>query len=293
MSEQLRMAIPVLWPAMAVAGAIMLMAWWPRRSKPGETAPVPGVMGWASALALGLAFLAAFMRIVNGTPVIPPPEKWQWLLPIAGAGTACGLVAGIVERFAPARWFIALCSAALVGYAFHPIGSIEQPWLWRIGVAIDAFIIWMCLEGSARRHRGFATPLLLSLIFAGVSIVILQGRNANISLLAASTSAALGVIALLALLLPPLSLAGGATYVLSGLLAGFVAVAWMYGIGAPIALCILAATPLVLRGGEALFRRAAGWKLFMLRLLCTAILVAAAVTIAMIDAAKAADQYTP
>ena len=285
MNEQLRMAIPVLWPAMAVAACIMLVAWWPRSSKRGD--PIkPTVKGWASALALGLAFATAFCRIINGLPTWPPPEKWQWLLPIAILAGGCGVMAGMIERPASVRWFVAIVCTGLTAWAFHPIASIQQPMLWRIGVGAATLLAWVCLEGSARRHRGFLTPLLLSVLFAGVSIVILQGKNANISLLAASVSAALGAIALVALLLTPLSLAGGATYILSALLMSMTAIAWIYGIGAPLALGLLAATPLILRGGELVTQRASGWKSMAIRIACCVVPVAGAVIIATIEAAK-------
>ena len=291
MNEQLRMAIPVLWPAMAVAACIMLAAWWPRWNQRSGVPREQPVKGWASALALGLAFAAAFCRIINGLPTWPPPEKWQWLLPIAVLAGGCGVVAGLIERPAGVRWAVAILSAGLTAWAFHPIASIGQPLLWRIGVAAAMLLTWACLEGSARRHRGFLTPLLLSMLFAGVSIVILQGKNANISLLAASTSAALGATCMIALLLTPLSLAGGATYILSALLPSMTAIAWMYAIGAPPALAILAVTPLILRGGELISKRASGWKSMAIRFACTVVPVAGAVIIAAIDAARQSSEF--
>ena len=80
MIEQLRIAIPVLWPAMTIAGAMMLVAWWPHCDKSG-TPLAQRERGWAGALALGLAFVAAFLRLVvrEQVPFLPLRERWQWL----------------------------------------------------------------------------------------------------------------------------------------------------------------------------------------------------------------------
>lgn len=285
MNEQLRMAFPVLWPAMAIAGAVLLVAWWPRANRTSASTR-PGGKGWAGALAFGLAFTAAFAIIVGGMPRFPPPERWQWLLPMIGAATGFGVLAGFAERLATARWIIGVLSAAVVGYLFHPLASITQPMAFRMAVAAAVLIIWIGMEGTARRHRGFTTPLLLSITFTGMSIVILQGHNANISLLAASVSAALGVACVLALLLPPLTLAGGATHVLAALLATIAATAWMYGIGEKISLSLLAATPLIVRSAEWVFSKTSGWRLVLVRVPAAAIPVAAAIVYAVLAAAR-------
>lgn len=285
MPEQLRIAIPVLWPAMAMVAGLMLVAWWPRWDASG--APVaPTRRGWAGALAFGLGFTAAFCVIVNGMPKFPPPEKWQWLLVMVGAATGFGVAAGIADRALPARWFLGFASAACVGWLFHPIASIENPWLVRGVVALATFIAWMGIESSARVHRGFVTPLLLSIMFTGVSLVILHGGNANISLLAAAMSAALGVVTVIGLLLPPLCLGGGASHVLAATLVALCATAWMYGLGTPVTLGLLAGAPLTMRVGELAASRTNGWKLFIVRFACVVIPVGLAVTLAMIAAAK-------
>ncbi len=289
MPEQLRMAFPVLWPAMSVIGVLMLVAWWPRWDAAG--APVaPTRRGWAGALAFGLGFAAAFVVIVNGMPLYPPPEKWQWILVMVGAATAFGVAAGIADRALPVRWFLGFASAVCVGWLFHPIASIENPLLVRGVIALAAFITWACLESSGRVHRGFVTPLLLSVMFTGASLVILHGGNANISLLAAAMSAGLGVVTVIGLLLPPLCLGGGASHVLAATLVALCATGWMYGLGTPVTLGLVAAAPLTMRVGELLASRASGWKLFFVRFACVAIPAGIGVALAMIAAAKSSGE---
>src|SRR5688572_22154891 len=126
MSEQLRMAIPVLWPSMATAGAIMLVAWWPRH-RPGamptvQSGAVPHTLphrGWASALAAGLAFATSFCIIVGGLPAFPLREKWHWLLPIAAVAATFAVIGSIARHMVLARralWLLIAC-ALLVALA--------------------------------------------------------------------------------------------------------------------------------------------------------------------------------
>lgn len=285
MPEQLRIALPVLWPAMAIVGAVMLIAWWPRWNA--EGAPVaPSRRGWTGALAFGLGFATSFAIVVGGMPVFPPPEKWQWLLAMIGAATGFGVAAGMADRALPARWFLGLLAAASVGWLFHPIGSVENPMLVRAAVGCATLIAWLCVETSSRLHRGFVTPLLLSVAFTGLSLVILHGGNANISLLAAAMSASLGVTAVIGLLLPPLCLGGGASHVLAAVLVALCATAWMYSLGTPLTLGLIAGSTVSLRLGELLARKSAGWKLFLVRFACVAIPVGVAVALSMIKAAR-------
>jgi hypothetical protein len=282
MVEQLRIAIPVLWPAMAVAGAMMLVAWWPRCDMSGAPL-VQRERGWAGALAFGLAFVAAFLRLVvrEQAPFLPLRERWQWLLPMGVAATLLGVAAGYSPRSATARWMIALATALAAGLIFRPLESVGSGLILRLGVAVGVLVAWICLEASARRHRGFLTPLLLSMMFTGASLVILHAGNANISLLAAAVAASLGIVAVVAVIMPPLCLAAGATHVLATLLMALLATAWMYRIGDPIALALIAAAPVTLRAGEMLFGRTDGWKPHALRFVAAAVPIALAIALAM------------
>jgi len=297
MLQQFNIAFPVLWPAMLIAATIMLLGWWPRRRSAqaiaAGKAPVTAVRGgWAGAQAIGLAFAASMLVILKGLPAQPPAERWHWLLWIDVAATAVGVAAGMLARFAPLRPAFALLTAASTALLFHPLLSVEAALLARAEVGLVTLALWMAMDSSARRHRGPAAALLTSMIFAALSIVILQGHNATMSLLAASVSAALGAVTLVALVLPMISLADGASHVLAALLAGLVASAWMYGTGDRVSLGLISATPLIVLAAHWFTRglRSAAAR-FGVRALATLVPLGLAVALAVAAASRAADEY--
>jgi hypothetical protein len=298
MSDELRTAMIALWPAAVVAATFMLAAWWPRWRRKSATGAVStggeagaARRGWVGALAFGLAFIASFLVIAVRKSTQLFSEQWHWLACIDVAAMLVGMLASARVWPAGARVMLGLIAAALAGGLLHPPASIEHPQAFRAACAAASFIIWLAMESTARRHRGFSTPLLLALMFAGLSMVILHGHSAVFSLLAASLAAALTGAAVVGMLVP-LSLANGATHVLAAMLAATIATAWMYQTGERAALIVLLAAPLLLGAADALTSDSlAWWKRFALRLTCVLVPVAIAVAIAMRAAASADAGY--
>jgi hypothetical protein len=209
---------------------------------------------------MGLAFASAFVIVIGGMPPLPLVERWHWLACMCIVATISGGFAGASARSPAAIVSFGLLTAAVAALLFQPLPSVAHPHLMRGGVGVLILITWWCLDRSARTHRGFATPLLLAMMFACISIVTLQGHDVNFALLAASVTAALGVVAVLALFLPPMSLANGGTHVLAALFSGLIAITWMYERGHIGALALIAITPVMLRIVEiATARLASAW----------------------------------
>src|SRR5512145_2330580 len=119
MSQEARLAFGAIWPAVAVAGAIMCAAWLPLRR-----AGSKGQGYWGGALAIGLGFVAGFLILTKGWPGMPPKERWQWLLPMAMVATVSGLIAAFWRPSGGLRFLPPLVAVMAVGYFLHPPSKI-------------------------------------------------------------------------------------------------------------------------------------------------------------------------
>jgi hypothetical protein len=285
--EELRIAIPVLWPSVAIALAFMLIAWWPFRKPAKRTEPV-GNAHWASAAAIGLAFIASFLVILNGWPGSQPKQSWQWLLNIGAASTIAGIAASFFPSFT-ARSAIALLLACVVAWLFHTPRMIENQLLWKVGVGGATFIAWMAFEPLAQRRAGLSIPLAMMIVFGGASFLIKESRAANLSLASASCSAAWGAVALVTLFNAQLKVLRGAMYVVAALWPALFALGEFERRGGvrQISFIILVLAPLMLWIAElAVFRKLKHWQMIALRAGLVAFPIAISIGLAMNAAAE-------
>ena len=280
--EELNIAIPVLWPSIAIALLFMLVAWWPARNPAKKSHPVANAY-WAGAAAIGIAFVVSFLVILNGWPGFQPKQSWQWLLHIG----AVGAVAGVFAAFFPqliARFAIALVLAWAVGWVFHAPRIIEPQLAWKVGVGAAAFVFLITVEPLASRGSGVSIPLSMMLLFGGASLLIKESRAANLSLAAASCSAAWGAVALASLFNSHLSVARGPIYVVAALWPALLALGEFErrgGVGR-ISFIVLAIAPLTLWVAELpVFKKLKAWQMIAARATLVATPIAMSIGLAM------------
>jgi len=284
MNDQAIMALKVLAPAALFAGLVMLIAWWPRAGRR-SSAAARTRLGWVAALALGGGFIAGLLVVLGGWPGWPPRERWMWLLPIASAAIAAGIVMGFVGRGALVRAIIAVFLSAAIAWMIQPLPAVEAPWRVRAIAGAGVLLWWIALEPLAQHRAGALLPAALCITFAGLSMIILEARFANLSLATSAAAAALGAITFVALLQRRLSFAHGGTLVAAALLVSISVVGWMYRArGASVTalhFILIGAAPLMLWLGELpIVRRRAAGQATLIRLALVAGPVAAAIAVA-------------
>jgi hypothetical protein len=246
MNQEARQALTVLLPAMVTAAAVLLAAW-----RPWQRAARVEHGDWGGALAVGLGFIAAFY-FVAGARGFQLHERWHWLWMIANAAMALGVVASFARANSLMKILSGTALAGATGALFMPPGSAANPVLWKAGLGASVLMVWMMSEPLAQRRRGVAMPIAMVIVLAGLSIIMLQTRQAGYSLLAAALSAMCGVATVIALLNPRFTFANGAMHVLSAMLASLCAIGWLYNFTDvpvwPFALLIV--SPLMMWVGE-------------------------------------------
>lgn len=285
--EELRIAIPVLWPSVAIALFFMVIAWWSHRGSAKRAEPVANAH-WASAAAIGLAFIASFLVILNGWPGLQPKQSWQWLLHIGAASTSAGIAAAFFPTLI-ARSAIALLLALVVAWLFHSPRMIENQIPWKFGVGAATLIAWFMLEPLAQRRAGLSIPLAMMILFGGASFLIRESRAANLSLAAASCSAAWGAVAIVSLLNAKLRVSRGAMYVVAALWPALFALGEFERRGGvrQISFIVLVLAPLMLWIAELpVFRKLKHWQMIALRAALVAFPIAISIGLAMNAAAE-------
>jgi hypothetical protein len=278
MSQEALKALGATWPAVAVAALCMIIAWRPWRCN-------DGLWGgsWGSVAALGLGFIASFVAM-NGWPGYPTPQRWQRLVFIGAAATAAGLVAALMQPRGAWRIGLGLAACASAARLIDPPPAFANTGIWKAALGIGSGVLWLGLEPLAERRRGASMPLAMCTVFGGVSVILLESRLANFSLLAAAVSSAAGMAMVVAWLNPRVSLAHGAVHVGVALLASLVLTSWFYrdaGVGSA-SFILVAAAPLALWIGEApLIARWRPWKTTVLRAAAVGLLVAIGVALAI------------
>lgn len=243
----LMQAVMALLPPALIAGVVMLLAWRPwKRGAPllrGE---------WGSALAIGSGFICGFL-IQTGWAALHLKQRWHWLLPMIAAATALATIAALWRPRGWMKWLppaaTAICAAAML----HPIAAAGSPMLWKLSLAVVILLYCAVLVPLAQRRAGASLPLAFSLVFAGLSAILLQGRMATFSLIAAAVATTLAAITIIAWLNPRVSLANGAVIVLAPILAAMIATGWFYreaGSVLALSFVLLAVAPLFLWLGE-------------------------------------------
>jgi len=267
-------------PAFAIAAAIMLIAWWPRHRK----ATAGANPRWAAPIALGLGFLIAF-TIVAGQRGWMLAERWHWLAPIVMAATVLGVIAGLMCQRAAPQWICAALAAVATAGLLHVPPGASHPLMWKLATGGLMFGAWICAETLAARRPGVSTPIAWSMIFAGLSIVLLESRLANFSLLAGSVAAMLGGIAVVALINRTVTLSRGGAIIIATFLSALSIQGLLYraedAVQWPCYVPIIAAPWSMWIAEIPAFKRMRPWQLVALRIALVVLTVGAAAAVAM------------
>ena len=190
------------------AGIVLLIIARPWRKR--DDGPAVNI---AMALAVGAAVLASFFVMV-GWPGVAPEVKWHWLAPTILAATLLGAAASEIRKRA---FFggLAVVAAVVTGLLFRTPGSVEQPWLWKSGLAAVATLLAFGMLPLRNQSPGFVLPTAVMSAGVGASIVILQSNFATGALIAAAFAAVMGCVAAIVLWNPKTPMSAGAIIVSS------------------------------------------------------------------------------
>jgi hypothetical protein len=206
----LGMVLPVV-----VCAATMIGAWRPWR----PDASIAGGL-WAGAVALGLAFVPAFLA-VEQWPGLPPHVTWHWLAWLAAIAAVAGVTDAMVRwptavRLLGAATLAAVCGRLLVG------DWVDHAWSWRAVTAAVVAVVAVLVNVAAERRPGAAVPLSMCVAALGASVVLLGSGSAKLAQLAGALAACLGVAVALSWWRPNVSLSRGGVAVIAVLLPGLV-----------------------------------------------------------------------
>lgn len=237
----------ILWPVLipgTIAGVLLLLAWrpWVR----GEHAETGAGAAWVLPVTAGAGFIVAFISQEWPLPAYPFGASWQHLLVAAGLMTLVGAIASVIRL----AWLSLLVAAAGTGAALWFVSAEvshlddPSPRLMLVGAAIVSV---MAIEALAARRPGPVVPALFWLAFTGVSVTILFGGFAKLSLIAAGMSAVAGGAVVCGTLHPRFRAARGGAAVLAAMFVLVLPTAWLYEGGAtlgPVPFVLLGLIPL-------------------------------------------------
>jgi len=198
-----------------VCAAILIGAWWPLRPD-----TMIGGRQWAGAVALGLAFIPAFLA-VERWPGVPPLVTWHWIAWLVPVAAAAGIADTLVRWPTPLRLLGAATLAAVCGRLL--VGDwVDHAWAWRAVTAAVIAVVAVSVNAAAERRPGAAVPLSLCVAALGASVVLIGSGSAKLAQLAGAVAACLGVAVVLAWWRPTVSLSRGGLAVVAVLLPGLV-----------------------------------------------------------------------
>ncbi|MFK7960568.1 MAG: hypothetical protein AB8G96_08575 [Phycisphaerales bacterium] len=235
----------ILWPVLlpgTIAGVLLLLAWrpWVR----GEGAETGHGAAWVLPITAGIGFIIAFFDQAERI-TWPFPDKWHGLAYAAGMLVGVGAVVATIRS----SWLSLLVAAAGAGaVAFY---GVDLPTLGdtkgRLLLAGAAVLAVLSTESLATRRPGPVVPALFWLGFTGLSITVLSGGFARLSLMAAGLSAVAGGAVVCGVLHPRFRASRGGAAVLATMFALLLPTAWIYGnqdILGPTPYVLLAAIPI-------------------------------------------------
>ncbi len=198
-----------------VCAALLIAAWRPWR----PDTPIDGRQ-WAGAVALGLAFVPAFLAVEHW-PGVPPHVTWHWIAWLVPVAAVAGLADALIRWPTPLRLLGAAALAAVCGRAL--VGDwVDHAWPWRAVTAAVIAVVAVLVNAAAERRPGATVPLSLCVAAAGASVVLIGSGSAKLAQLAGALAACLGVAVALAWWRPTVSLSRGGTAVVAVLLPGLV-----------------------------------------------------------------------
>jgi len=236
----------VLLPAV-ISGLVLALGWriWSREPR--------GSGAYAGALAIALAYLAAFAAIV-GSPasLLPGSERtpsgldWLfWLVALFALGFA-------FEARCPRRWIVvprAVAGALLVEGVLR--NTFRREWsgltdvAWLLGLVALLLVPWWSLERLARKRPGASAPLVLWASAASLAGVAGLSGSVKLAQLSGAVAAALGAAVVLSWWRPRVSLSGGGVAVALLVLFGLGLNAHFYSYTTATDVLLLAAGPVM------------------------------------------------
>jgi len=206
-----------------IAGILAVLAAlpWKRKTQPGTRFRL------AAVVLLGAAYIAPLLA-AESWPGWKPGESWLWVMHAVGAAT---IIAAAVAAL-PASWLGrlagAVAAAGVVGWLFHTPANVETSTPWQMAVAGSVLLGWVALEPLASKRTGVTVPLGLGLVFIAAFVLLLDRMNfARAAPPLAAGAAAMGMIALGALVKPSIDLARGALLVALPMLTTTIAAGWL------------------------------------------------------------------
>jgi hypothetical protein len=162
---------------------------------------------------------------------LPPLDAKEWLLWLALAAGADGVLEGLFPHRRWSRWLARAALAAAVPWLLlRPLlsssgGSLLQGAAWIGGLGAAVLFLRASLTSLAGLRPGASVLLLLWAVAGATSGVLLVSGSASLAQLAGALAAALAAGAVLAWWLPASPLARGGTAVPAAVLPGL----WIYG----------------------------------------------------------------
>jgi len=171
-------------PAALAAGVVLFLSRWFKKPD------------WSGPVALGVAWVVAFLLIV-GWPGVIPRERWQWMLPL-GVLAAVGAI--VIENLANRkhRLWTAVFVAAVMGLMLHPPPVIDYPMAWRFLFGAAMLLGWFLVNRwpNSASNQVLSTGWLV--LFSGVSMLGFLAYYPTVSLLAGSIANTMLVMGLIA-----------------------------------------------------------------------------------------------
>ncbi|MBI1923763.1 hypothetical protein HYR99_05885 [Candidatus Poribacteria bacterium] len=248
-----------------VSGVILLLLQRPWRRDAQNTGGA-----WAGGLALGAGYIVGHAGVI-GWPPFPPVEATQWLVYLAIAASAVGLLEARWGRSTWVRWGVRLLLLGMTLWLLlrpmlkHNWGPGEAV-AWLAGLGIALLLFWGGLDALVKRLSGVSLPLTLLIVAAGGSVVLGLSGSLLLGQLEGALAAALGVSLVVAWWRPAMSLARSALPVVTVLLAGLWMAGYFYAQVPAASALLLAVAPMAAWVGQIpSMRRAAPWQVNLAR----------------------------
>jgi hypothetical protein len=240
---------------------------------------------WAVALAIVGGFAIAFVG-ASGKLSFPPAQAQEWL-PFTGAvAVIVSILATYLGRWTwsgPLSILLLVLTAWLVTRGRRAALS-GQEFAELVGIAIVAGVVWwIVMSMLASRMHGGLLPLLLSGVFGGAALVLVDGGTQRLGQIEGAVAIVLLAIAAVSLWLNELTLARGGILALTIVALGTLWCGYLYADVKPIDVMILMVAPMF--AWVAVLPWIRSWRPWVRFAVCF-VLVMGVVAIAVVPAAK-------
>ena len=228
----------VLVPAV-VCGFVLLVTWRTRNAK--NMGPA-----WASALAIGLAYLVGHAASLGEIPGFPPKVSTHSFFYAVAAATVLGLFEGLGRGNAISRLFLRLVMGVFLPWML--LQNLVARWeredaLIHLGSMAVLFVaVWTASERWAARRPGATLPLSLWAVATATSISVMLTGSAIYAQFGGTLAGALGAALVMSWWNPRISLAGGGAGIATAIVFGIcVAGVYLSELPREAALCLVGA----------------------------------------------------